>query len=57
MTKERTKKQKPTPTQKKEAKYQPRIRIKVKSYDHRVIDEALKGIIEAISRTGAKVIG
>ena len=55
MTEEKTKKQKPT--QKKEAKYQPRIRIKVKSYDHRVIDEALKGIIEAISRTGAKVIG
>jgi small subunit ribosomal protein S10 len=43
---------------KKEAdKTQPRIRIKVKSYDHRIIDEALKEIIEAISRTGANVVG
>jgi len=39
------------------AKTAPRIRIKIKSYDHRVIDEALKGIIEAIVRTGAKVVG
>lgn len=50
-----------TKNQKKESKAQknekPRIRIKVKSYDHRVIDEALKEIIEAVSRTGAKVIG
>ncbi|MDD4996260.1 MAG: 30S ribosomal protein S10 [Patescibacteria group bacterium] len=50
-------KQKTEKEQEKEAKYQPRIRIKVRSYDHRVIDEALKGIIEAVSRTGAKVIG
>jgi small subunit ribosomal protein S10 len=41
----------------KEATNKPRIRIKVKSYDHRVIDEALREIIEAVSRTGAKVIG
>jgi len=50
-------KQKIDKEQEKEAKYQPRIRIKVRSYDHRVIDEALKGIIEAVVRTGAKVIG
>ena len=37
--------------------YNPRIRIKVKSYDHRVIDEALKGIISAVSRSGAKIAG
>jgi small subunit ribosomal protein S10 len=42
---------------KKEAEYKPRIRIKVKSYDHRVIDEALKNIVEAIKRSGARVIG
>jgi len=35
----------------------PRIRIKVKSYDHRVIDEALKEIISAVSRSGAKIAG
>ncbi|MGC9049008.1 MAG: 30S ribosomal protein S10 [Patescibacteria group bacterium] len=42
---------------KKEAEYKPRIRIKVKSYDHRVIDEVMKNIIETIKRSGARVIG
>ena len=37
--------------------YKPRIRIKIKSYDHRVIDEALKEIISAVSRSGAKIVG
>ncbi|MDD3101982.1 MAG: 30S ribosomal protein S10 [Patescibacteria group bacterium] len=41
----------------KEADFKPRIRIKVKSYDHRVIDEALKSIIEAVKRSDAKIIG
>jgi len=41
----------------KEAEYKPRIRIKVRSYDHRIIDEALKTIIEAVEHSGAKVIG
>ncbi len=42
---------------KKNKNSKPRIRIKVKSYDHRVIDEALKKIIESLSRTDAKIIG
>lgn len=42
---------------KEEAEYKPCIRIKIKSYDHRIIDEALKNIIETIERSGAKVIG
>jgi small subunit ribosomal protein S10 len=41
----------------KEANYKPRIRIKVKSYDHRVIDEAIKNIVETIKRSGASVVG
>lgn len=41
----------------KEAEYKPRIRIKVKSNDHRIIDEALKSMIETIERSGAKIIG
>lgn len=41
----------------KEVEYKPRIRIKIKSYDHRIIDEALKNIIETIKRSGAKIIG
>ena len=57
MTQEKIKKQKLSKNKKDEVKYRPRIRIKVRSYDHRVIDEVLKVIIEAISRSGAKVIG
>ena len=41
----------------KEANYKPKIRIKIKSYDHRVIDEAVKNIVETIKRSDAKVIG
>jgi len=35
----------------------PKIRIKLKAYDHRVLDEAARGIVEHVQRTGAKVVG
>lgn len=34
-----------------------RIRIKIKAYDHKVIDQSARQIVETASRTGAKVIG
>ena len=34
-----------------------RIRIKLKSYDHRVIDEAVAKILDSAIATGAKIIG
>lgn len=34
-----------------------RIRVKLKAYDHRVIDEAAAKILEAALGTGAQVIG
>ena len=34
-----------------------RIRIKIKAYDHKVIDQSTKTIIETAKRTGATVIG
>lgn len=34
-----------------------RLRVKLKSYDHRVIDEAAAKIIDTALATGAKVIG
>lgn len=34
-----------------------RIRIRLKAYDHRVLDESAKQIVEAAERTGAKVVG
>lgn len=34
-----------------------RLRVKLKSYDHRVIDEACTKIIDTALATGAKIIG
>ena len=34
-----------------------KVRIKLKSYDHRVIDEASKKIIQTALSTGAQVVG
>lgn len=34
-----------------------RIRVKLKSYDHRVIDEAAAKIIDTAMASGAKVVG
>jgi len=34
-----------------------RIRIKLKSYDHRIIDECCQKIIDTAFATGAKVVG
>ncbi|PJC28109.1 30S ribosomal protein S10 [Candidatus Shapirobacteria bacterium CG_4_9_14_0_2_um_filter_39_11] len=34
-----------------------RIRVRLKSYDHRVIDESCEKILEAALSTGAKVVG
>jgi small subunit ribosomal protein S10 len=34
-----------------------KIRVRLKSYDHRIIDEAAAKIIEAVVTSGAKVVG
>jgi len=34
-----------------------KLRVKLKSYDHRVIDEAAAKILDAVLATGAKVVG
>ncbi len=34
-----------------------RIRIKLKAYDHRVLDQSAKQIVDAAERTGVKVAG
>jgi len=36
---------------------QERIRIRLKAYDHRVLDESAKRIVETAERTGARVSG
>lgn len=34
-----------------------KIRIKLKAYDHRVLDRSVASIVEAVKRTGAELIG
>ncbi len=35
----------------------PRIRIKLKAYDHKLIDQSARQIVEAVEREGAKISG
>ncbi len=35
----------------------PRVRIKIKAYDHKIIDTATKTIIDTAERNGAQVVG
>ncbi len=36
---------------------QTRIRIKIRAYDHKIIDQSTKTIIETVERSGAKIVG
>ena len=45
-----------TATVKKEEE-QLRIRIKIRAYDHKIIDQATQTIIKTAERSGAKVLG
>jgi small subunit ribosomal protein S10 len=44
-----------TTDQKTETKQ--RIRIKIRAYDHKIIDTATETIVKTVERSGAKVIG
>ena len=35
----------------------PRIRIKLRAYDHEILDAAVRDIVEHVTRTGARVVG
>ena len=35
----------------------PRIRIKLRGYDHEILDAAARDIVDPVTRTGAKVVG
>jgi small subunit ribosomal protein S10 len=41
----------------KEEEVKSRIRIKLKAYDHKIIDQSAKQIVETAERTGATVAG
>ncbi len=34
-----------------------KIRLKIRAYDHKMIDQATRTIVEAVFRTGARVVG
>lgn len=34
-----------------------RLRIRIRAYDHKIIDQAVKTILETAMRTGARVVG
>jgi len=42
---------------KKDEEAKPRIRIKIKAYDHKIIDQSAKQIVETAERTGANISG
>lgn len=42
---------------KKEEEVKPRIRIKIKAYDHKIIDQSAKQIVETAQRSGADITG
>lgn len=42
---------------KKEEVSSPRIRIKIKAFDHKIIDKSAEQIIETAKRSGAEVVG
>ncbi|MCL5004710.1 MAG: 30S ribosomal protein S10 [Patescibacteria group bacterium] len=42
---------------KKEESLQSKIRLRVRSYDHRLIDNSVKQIIETALRNGAEIVG
>ena len=35
----------------------PKIRIKLRAYDHEILDAAVRDIVEHVMRTGARVVG
>jgi len=47
----------PTKAGKKGTKEKQRIRIRLKAYDHRILDRSVRMILDALERSGAEVIG
>jgi len=47
----------PTAAKKKEEEIKQKIRIKIRAYDHKVIDQSARQIVETVLRYGAKICG
>lgn len=46
-----------TKTQEGEEEVRQKIRIKIKAYDHKIVDQTTKTIIETAKRSGVQIIG
>ncbi len=47
----------PQPVQTVEEEVHQRIRIRIRGYDHKIIDQSIRTIIDTVKRTGASVRG
>ncbi len=54
MVVKKTKTQKPG---KEEAMESPKLRIRVRAYDHKILDNSIRQIVETAERCGAEVVG
>jgi len=50
-------KEKPKAHKEAEAVAMPKLRIKLKAYDHKIIDSSVKQIIDIANRSGVEVVG
>lgn len=58
MVKAETKKKTPVaPTVRLEEESKPRLRIRIRAYDHKIIDQSVRTILDTTLRTGARVVG
>ena len=44
-------------SKKKESELQQKLRLRIKSYDHKLVDNSARQIIEAAERNDAKIVG
>ena len=52
-----TKESKDNKDQKKDDEFHQRIRIKIRAYDHKIIDQSTRMIMDTVKRSGVDVIG
>lgn len=52
-----TKMENKNPEKAEKEEVRPRIRIKIRAYDHKIIDQSARTIIETAQRTGASISG
>ncbi len=45
------------PVKEEKEEVEGKIKIKIKAYDHKIIDQAAKQIVDAVSRCDAKIVG